>query len=370
MAEHPVSGQADRRRPRVPIARPRGCTFEESDWTILSRHWFPIAVAADLAGTPLRARLLDVDLVVFRSDGVVVVARDLCPHRGMMLSRGWVTDGQIVCPYHGLHFGGDGRCTSIPSRPEARISDRLSLSLVPSLERHGLIWAALAPVDVAPTGPVSADETQPDDPLPRFDAWDSPGYQCVVCDPVDIAGSPGRQLEGFLDVAHFAWAHTGTFGNRANPVVPDYTVERTAGGLTVDYVSNVSNYSPDQAHRAPADFLWRRTFDVYPPFAARLVIDYPQGDRLWILNAVCPVSARQSRLFCPIARNFDTDSSAESLRAFNARVFDEDRILVESQRPEDLPLDLGSEISIPADRTSVAYRRLLKDMGLSLTFTG
>ena len=34
------------------------------------------------------------------------------------------------------------------------------------------------------------------------------------------------------------------------------------------------------------------------------------------------------------------------------------------------PLDLGTEISIAADRTSVAYRRLLKDMGLSLTFTG
>lgn len=350
-----MSGQTAVPRPRLPISRPRDCTFEETDWSILARHWFPVAVAAELSGSPARARLLDVDLVLFRSGGAVVVARDLCPHRGMMLSRGWVTDGRIVCPYHGLHFGGDGRCTSIPSRPDARISDRLSLNVVPSLERHGLIWAALSPAD-----PV----------LPEFDAWDRADYQRIVCAPVDIAGSPGRQLEGFLDVAHFAWAHTGTFGNRANPVVPDYAVERTAAGLTVHYVSNVSNYSPDQAHRAPADFRWRRTFDVYPPFAARLVIDYPHGRQLWILNAVCPVSARQSRLFCPIARNFDTDSSVEALRAFNARVFEEDRMLVECQKPEDLPLDPASEISIPADRTSVAYRRVLKDMGLSLTFTG
>jgi vanillate O-demethylase monooxygenase subunit len=341
-------------KPRAPPALPRDLTYLESDWHILARHWFPIAVAADLKDAPQRARLLDVDLVMFRSAGTVVVARDVCPHRGMMLSRGWISDGQIVCPYHGLHFGGDGRCTSIPSRPDARISDRLSLTLVPAVERYGLIWAALAPSSA---------------PLPRFEAWDDPQYQQIVCAPVDIAGSAGRQLEGFLDVAHFAWAHTGTFGNRANPVVPDYEVVRHASGLTVHYVSDVSNYGPDQRHRAPADFLWRRTFEVFPPFAARLVVDYPDQRQLWILNAVCPVSARQSRLFCPIARNFDLETPVESVREFNARVFNEDRILVESQRPEDLPLDLGSEISIPADRTSVAYRRVLKDLGLGLSFT-
>jgi vanillate O-demethylase monooxygenase subunit len=349
MTEH------DRGAKRSTIPRPRDCTFTEGDWTILSQHWFPIAVAAEVADAPVPARLLDVDLVVFRSGDRVVVARDLCPHRGMMLSRGWVQGGQIVCPYHGLHFDGTGRCTSIPSQPDARISDRLSLTVLPSVERFGLLWATLA-----------GDEVR----LPSFDAWDRPGFQRVVCAPLDIAGSSGRQLEGFLDVAHFAWAHTGTFGDRSNPVVPDYAVDKSPNGLTIHYVSNVSNYSPDQSHRAPAGFLWRRTFDVFPPFAARLVVDYPDDKQLWILNAVCPVSARRTRLFCPIARNVDTENSVESVREFNARVFNEDRVLVESQRPEDLPLDLGSEISIPADRTSVAYRRLLRDMGLSLVFTG
>ena len=342
-------------RTPAPVARPRDCTFEESDWTILSRHWFPIAVAAELSDRPAPARLLDVDLVLFRSEGKVVVARDLCPHRGMMLSRGWVESDQIICPYHGLHFAGDGRCTSIPSRPDSRISERLSLTVFPSVERFGLIWSTLAGEEAA---------------LPAFEAWDNDDFQKIVCAPVDIAGSSGRQLEGFLDVAHFAWAHTSTFGDRSNPVVPEYTVEKTGGGLRIHYLSNVSNYAPDQRHLAPADFVWRRTFEVFPPFSARLVIDYPDGKQLWILNAVCPVSARQTRLFCPIARNFDKDGSVEAVREFNRRVFNEDRILVESQKPEDLPLDHGLEVSIPADRTSVAYRRLLKQMGLSLTYSG
>jgi vanillate O-demethylase monooxygenase subunit len=218
---------------------PRDCSFEAQDWAILARHWHPIAVAAALTERPLRARLLDVELVLFRSAGEVVVARDLCPHRGMRLSCGWVNEGQLICPYHGLHFAADGRCTSIPSRPDARLSNRLSLTLMPAVERFGLIWATLLGG--------SAD-------LPRFAAWDDGGFQQIVCDPIDIESSAGRQLEGFLDVAHFSWAHTGTFGERANPVVPDYTVEPTVNGLKVDYLSAVSNYGPEQRDRAPSDF--------------------------------------------------------------------------------------------------------------------
>jgi phenylpropionate dioxygenase-like ring-hydroxylating dioxygenase large terminal subunit len=88
------------------------------------------------------------------------------------------------------------------------------------------------------------------------------------------------------------------------------------------------------------------------------------------LNAACPVSARRTRLFCPIARNFDKDTSVEAFREFNHRVFNEDRVLVENQKPEDLPLNFAFEISIPADRTSVAYRRLLRHIGLSLVYAG
>jgi len=122
----------------------RDCTFEENDWNILARHWFPIAAATEVADRPLAARLLDIELVLYRSGGKVVVARDLCPYRGMRLSCGCVDLDQIICPYHGLHFATHGRCSSIPSRPEARLSDRLSLTVLSSLERFGLIWATLS----------------------------------------------------------------------------------------------------------------------------------------------------------------------------------------------------------------------------------
>jgi vanillate O-demethylase monooxygenase subunit len=44
---------------------------------------------------------------------------------------------------------------------------------------------------------------------------------------------------------------------------------------------------------------------------------------------------------------------------------DEDQPLVEGQRPPELPLDISEEISIPADRMSLEYRKgLVKTFGL------
>jgi phenylpropionate dioxygenase-like ring-hydroxylating dioxygenase large terminal subunit len=53
---------------------------------------------------------------------------------------------------------------------------------------------------------------------------------------------------------------------------------------------------------------------------------------------------------------------------FNRRVFEEDKAIVEAQKPECLPLDPRLEAHIAADRSSIAYRRGLRDLGLSQIF--
>ena len=333
------------------IPQPEGSTFSPGDFTRLSACWFPVAIAGDLVDSPLKVTLLDVDLVLYRTISGVSVAMDRCPHRGVPLSMGTMAKNEIICPYHGLRFDGAGACTAIPSQPGARPADKMRLVMRPSIERFGLIWTSLASAE-----PV----------LPEFAAWDRPGFQQIMCPSIDIAGSAGRQIEGFLDVAHFAFAHTGTFGDPSKPVVPDYKVERTERGLRATYDSDISNFAPDEGHRAPEGFVWRRTFEVFPPFTARLVVDFPHSQQLWILNAVSPISARRIRMFCPQARDFDTDQPVEPVQAFNLRIFEEDRVMVESQRPIDLPLTPGDEGHIAADRTSIAYRKLLRDMGLEL----
>ncbi|RYL95864.1 aromatic ring-hydroxylating dioxygenase subunit alpha [Sporolactobacillus sp. THM7-4] len=333
---------------------PTDCTFTPSDWTVLSQYWYPIARSDEVTDKPMAVTLLDVQLVVYRANGKAVVARDLCIHRGTPLSMGWVEDDKIVCPYHGFSYSADGQCVSIPAHPGAKISPRLCLTVYPAVERYGLVWTSL-----------SAEEEN----IPPLPVWGDEDYISFLPPTVDIGGSAGRQVEGFLDVAHFAWVHTDTFAFRDNAFVPSYKVTRTDYGLHTDYLSTVSNYPHGMEDPSPKDFKWLREYDVYPPLAARLIVHFPDNGLLWILNAVCPVSARKTRLFCPIAQNFNKNFSVEDAYAFNLKIFNEDRKMVENQKPEELPLDLQAEAHIMADKTSIAYRKLLKEMGLGKQYT-
>jgi len=139
-------------------------------------------------------------------------------------------------------------------------------------------------------------------------------------------------------------------------------------GFSVDYWSTVGNYPASAAHKAPEGFSWLRHFEMFLPFTATLTIHFPQTARLVIMNAASPVSARKTRMFSPIARNFDLHVPVEDVHAFNLKVFEEDRLMVENQRPERLPLDLTLEAHILADRSSIAYRRGLKKRGFGEFF--
>ncbi len=346
------------------IALPRECTFDADDWAILARHWYPIALSREVTTAPTQATLLDERLVVFRAAGDVVVAKDICPHRGVQLSAGIAeTDGSgIRCAYHGLKFGSGGRCLDIPAHPEGKIPLRMHLRPYPVVERYGLVWTCLRP------DPEILEDPATTASIPVAPHWDDDSFQTVTCPPFDVAAFAGRQLEGFLDVAHFGFVHTETFGDPDNTVVPDYKPVLHDHGFSVDYWSSVGNY-PHGGPATPAGFQWLRHFDVHLPFTATLVVHFPNDGLLSIMNAASPVSARRTRMFAPIAKNFDTDQPVEEIYDFNYRIFEEDRAIVEIQKPENLPLEPRLEVNIPADRSSVAYRRGLRKLGLSHFFT-
>lgn len=343
-------------------ALPRECTFDADDWAILAQHWYPVALSREIGDAPTAVRLLDETLVAYRVGGTVVVAHDICPHRGVPLSLGGGDGNGITCAYHGLRFGDGGRCVRVPAHPTAKIPARLNLRTYPVVERYGLVWTCLRPAEDTVEDPAATA------PIPAMAHWDDDGFQQITCPSIDIAAFAGRQVEGFLDVAHFGFVHLDSFGDPDNTFVPDYLPVRHDRGFCVDYWSTVSNY-PHGTKQAPPDFQWLRHFDVHLPFTATLVVHFPEGGRLSIMNAASPVSARSTRMFAPIARNFDTDQPVQAVYDFNRTVFEEDRAIVEVQKPENLPLDPRLEVHIPADRSSIAYRRGLRDLGLSHFFT-
>ncbi len=137
--------------------------------------------------------------------------------------------------------------------------------------------------------------------LPERNEWDDPAYVQVLPNSVWMHASAGRQVEGFLDVSHFAFVHAESFGEPDNTVVPEYPVTTTASGFVADYVSTVGNHSHEYKHPNPPGFLWRRRFEVYFPFTAKLTVFFPEGGPLHILNAASPVSARKTRCLFPSA---------------------------------------------------------------------
>lgn len=347
---------AGKRETAPPVELPRDCTFAESDWRALAPFWYPVAFSKEVADKPVGVQLLDERLVVYRlPGGTLTVARDLCLHRGVPLSMGFLHEGNLSCAYHGFSYDGTGKCVKIPAHPGAAIPPKLCLKTYPVREAYGLVWTRLAD-----TGPV---------PFPEMKEWDDPDYLQVLPDSVFMKAAAGRQVEGFLDVSHFAFVHTGSFGESNNPEVPNYPVRETEGGFIADYVSTVSNYPHGLKHLNPPGFQWRRLFQAWLPFTAKLTVFFPDNGQLHILNAASPVSARRTRLFVPICRNFDKDAPLQATLDFNQQVFAEDQAMVENQYPEELPIDLHEEVHIRADKSSITYRKGLAALGLGRSYT-
>lgn len=83
---------------------------DELRWTVVGREgdW-----AAD------QGRVVTVGarrIAVFRTASGFRALKDACPHAGVSLAQGYVSDDEVVCPAHAWAFSlQDGRCTQGPS---------------------------------------------------------------------------------------------------------------------------------------------------------------------------------------------------------------------------------------------------------------
>ena len=336
---------------------PRHCSFEENDWNILAKFWHPVVFAHEVTDHPVKARLLDVDLVVYRTSQGVSVARDLCPHRGTQISNGSIRDDRLVCPMHGLHFDHTGQCTRIPSieNPNARIPPKMRLQSLNTEERYGIVWACFS-------------ET-PMWPLPDWNGIKDPKLNNVYLPNSIWNAAASRHVENFNDVAHFPWVHKATFGGYESHAIKPYKVDRTDHGLSFELpYLEAGNRFPDGVDSPDREVTYR--YELTFPFSTLIEIRPVDSDYVqYFADCVCPVSANESKIF-QVATDTTGNPDVDSLTQEATTINDEDKPLVEGQRPEFLPLDLTEEIHIPADRMSIEYRRALAtEFGLGAPLT-
>lgn len=81
---------------------------------------------------------------------------------------------------------------------------------------------------------------------------------------------------------------------------------------------------------------------------------------------VLPVAAEECIVHMMVSRNYAFDVDDANFIRFQDIVFDQDAKVIETQKPELLPLDLQVELNHKVDRFSIAYRRWLRELGVKV----
>lgn len=180
--------------------------------------WFPILLGSDLVtgGKPKGAIVQSTPLVLRRvKSGAVKAYYDVCPHRGVPLSEGFVENDKLRCPYHGWAFNAGGDCVDIPGLVDqteiTKATKPICLTPVLVEERNGVVWVNLE-ADSKTKLPIEADNKK----RYFFKGQFSVGLEDLI--------------ENFSDPVHTRFVHTGII--RKNEVAPSprkvkYTVNQT-----------------------------------------------------------------------------------------------------------------------------------------------
>jgi vanillate O-demethylase monooxygenase subunit len=325
----------------------------------LRRTWQPVANAPSLApGAVTGYTLLETELVIARfANGSLLAADTACPHKGARLSSGCIRDGALMCPYHGWTFGADGACHSIPSLVEPS-PEKLALSHLrtyPVQERYGFIWVKLDPTPLP-------DGTQHE--LPDVPEFEDPRWTYRLGPPMAFAAGWRREVENYLDMTHFAFAHSGTLGVCADPRVTDMKITlHPDGGFQMDAPFPALETAHEMAGKLQSAH-HRRQRGWLPNFTT-IRQTFEDGDERVLVHIPSPNTRESCTCFWSLAISpgFEGPPPDDQI-AFAVNVLDEDRRMCELQVPREVPINPArgawGVLVMPGDTLANTFQRQLR----------
>jgi len=221
---------------------------------------------------------------------------------------------------------------------------------LPIRQRYGYLWTTLgtAPADVPP--------------IPEAD---EPDRRYVPCGAIAVRASGLRIVENFLDMAHFPFVHTDILGSEPYTEVAQYDCEIRRDVDEV-WATNCTFVQPKAALSASGAIKTDYIYRITTPFTVLLYKTCPMAADRWdvICLFVQPLDPVRCRAH-PVMFLIDDQSQTADLIGFQQVIFLQDRIILENQRPILLPLEPRAEIPTRADASSIAYRRWIKEKGLT-----
>lgn len=333
----------------------------------LKNIWYVAGWSSDIApGERVGRTFLEEPVVLWRSqDGVASALADRCAHRAMPLSAGVVDGAAIRCPYHGMEFGSDGRCTKIPAQDQ--IPDRARVRSYPLVERQGLLWiwmgdAAKADAALIPDYPIHED--------PAY-AWRSAHF------PVN--GNWQLLIDNLMDLSHLPYIHSKTIGG--NPELHFRTKtqsEKLANGVRV--VRHMPGSLPPPTYVDAAGFtgLIDRWQEIeFEPLLIRIHTGACEADTgaytgqrehgfsMRGFHGITPETATTTHYFWSMATNILDNGVPDEVFEQTARTFREDQEVLELQQlrisadPDAPMVDIASDVGGRHTRQFIA--RLLRE---------
>jgi vanillate O-demethylase monooxygenase subunit len=166
--------------------------------------WYVACTPHEIDEKPLGRTICGERIAFYRGEANKVAAvEDFCPHRGAPLSLGYVQEGKLVCGYHGLAMGCEGKTVSMPGQ---RVRGFPAIKSFPVEERYGFIWV----------WPGDATLANADD-IPHMEWYDNPAWAYggglfhIQCDY-------RLMIDNLMDLTHETYVHATSIGNRRNPV--------------------------------------------------------------------------------------------------------------------------------------------------------
>lgn len=317
-----------------------------ADDPVVRTSWFPVARVSEVpVNQPVGLRHLDTDLMLWRdNDGTIHAWQDLCIHRGVKLSLGKVCNQQLVCPYHGWTYNTEGQCTKIPAHPDMKPPSKAKVTKYAATQMLDMVWVNLDPEAT---------------PAPELEEFTDPDFRTIVCGPYEMEALAPRVVENFLDVGHLPFVHDGIIGDSSQPEIPPYRMEDGPYG-PVAHDIRIFQADPDGSGQ-PAEVTYE--LGVLSAFSA--YFRKRQDEHLLtMVYGTIPLNRTTTKAYMFVRINYG-EMREDEMVAFQTNIILQDKPIVESQRPELLPLDMSAELHLPSDRLSIAYRQMLRASGLT-----
>ena len=328
--------------------------------------WYVACTPGEIDDKPLGRKICDERIVFYRgAEGLVAAVEDFCPHRGAPLSLGRVVEGQLVCGYHGLVMGCDGKPVAMPGQ---RVRAFPAIRTFPVVERYGFIW-------VWTGDPVLADAGK----IQHLHWAESPewayggGLYHVKCDF-------RLMIDNLMDLTHETYVHSTSIGQKE---IDEALVKTRTEGETVITSRFMENVMPPPfwqlalrgnhlADDVPVD-RWqicrftppshvmievgvahagKGGFDADPRFkVSSVVVDF-----------ITPETETSIWYFWGMARNFNPKDKAltASIREGQGTIFSEDLEMLEAQQRNLLAQPSRPLLNLNIDAGGVQSRRVLE----------